>query len=148
MKNNNWSKYLGYILLIVGLIYLDGYVEKQQYIYQSEKFKMSFVYFAISMAVKVCIGSILGLEYIINEMKKEGVWKTNLTKVFLMVIPALYFSMSYGFMYFYNDNLIYRILTYPGYIFIQNGSGFAFVFQLVLGYLFITSFYKQNQDIK
>lgn len=150
MKDNKWIKYLGYMLLIIGLIYLDGYVEKQQYIYQSEKFEISFVYWAISMVIKLCIGSILGLEYIINEAKKEGVWKTNLPKMFLMVIPSLYFSMSYLFMYLYNDNLTYRILTYPSFIFMQNGSGFVFVFvfQLVLGYLFITSFYKQDQDIK
>ncbi|OLS03036.1 hypothetical protein [Tissierella creatinophila] len=148
MKNNNWLKYSGYILLIAALIYLDGYVEKQQYIYQRETFNLSFVYFAISMIIKISIGLLLGLEYIIKEIRKEGNWKINLSKIILMVIPSLYFSMSYLFMYLYNDNLIYRILTYPGFIFIQNGSGFVFVFQLVLGYSLITSFYKQSKGIK
>lgn len=148
MKKNKWLKYLGYILLIVVLIYLDGHVGYKQKNYQEQTFNLSLSYFVISMIIKIGIGLLLGLEHISNEMKKEGSWKINLPKILLMVIPSLYFSMSYFFMYLYNDNLIYGILTYPASLFMRNGSGYIIIFQLLFGYLFITSFYKQNKDIK
>lgn len=148
MKKKDWIKYLIYILLIFGLLYLDSYVLRQGTIYQKENYDVGFTYLAISMIIKIGIGLILGLEYIINERKKEGFWKINVPKIILMVVPALYFSISYFAMYQFIENPIYEILTYPMFIFVQNDSSFIFVSQLILGYLFITSFYKQSSKIE
>lgn len=148
MKNKSWFKYLIYILLFIGLIYLDGYVVKQQTIYQSKQFELNFSYFIMSMIIKICIGSFLGLEYIIKEMRREGAWKINFPKLILMVLPSLYFSICYIFIYVYNSNLfIHRILFYPSFIFMKFSSGFIYIFQLMLGYFLVTSFYKQDKDI-
>jgi len=65
-----------------------------------------------------------------------------------MVVPALYFSISYLAMYRFDGSTIYKILTYPMFIFMQNDSSFIFVSQLIVGYLLITSFYKQSKEIE
>jgi hypothetical protein len=100
------------------------------------------------MIIKMGIGFVLGLDYIINENKKEGPWKVNLPKIILMVIPAFYLSISYLAMYRFDGSTIYKILTYPMFIFMQNDSSFIFVSQLIVGYLLITSFYKQSKEIE
>lgn len=128
MKDKSWIKYLIYGLLIFGLIYLNGYVEKQQTIYQKETFNLSVAYYAISMIIKIGIGSILGLEYIINEMRKEGTWKVNLPKVLLIVIPSLYFAISYFAFYGFVENSIYTIITAPMFVFMQNDHSFVYIF--------------------
>jgi len=148
IKNKHWLKYLIYILLIFGLIYLDSYVLRQRVLYQKETFYTGLTYFTISMIIKIGIGFVLGLDYIINENTKEGSWKVNLPKIILMVVPALYFSISYLAMYRFDGNTIYKILTYPMFIFMQNDSSFIFVSQLIVGYLLITSFYKQSKEIE
>jgi len=148
IKNKHWLKYLIYILLIFGLIYLDSYVLRQRVLYQKETFYTGLTYFTISMIIKIGIGFVLGLDYIINENTKEGSWKVNLPKIILMVVPALYFSISYLAMYRFDGSTIYKILTYPMFIFMQNDSSFIFVSQLIVGYLLITSFYKQSKEIE
>lgn len=148
MKNKNWIKYLLYTLLFFTLIYLDGYILRQRTMYQKETFEIGFIYLAISMIIKIAIGFALSLDHIVDERKKEGAWKVNLPKIILMVLPALYFSLSYFAMYRFNENPIYKILTSPMFFFVKNDSSFIFVSQLILGYLLATSFYKQTKEIE
>jgi hypothetical protein len=65
-----------------------------------------------------------------------------------MVVPALYFSISYHALYQFYENPIYEILTYPMFIFVKNDTSFIFISQLIVGYLLITSFYKQSKEIE
>lgn len=148
MKKKDWVKYLAYILLIFGLLYLDSYILRQRAVYQKETFDVGLTYIVMSMIIKIGVGAVLGLDYIVNEIKKAGSWKINLPKMILMVIPSLYFSMSFFAMYQFVENAIYKKLTYPMFIFFENNSSFIIVSQLMLGYLSITSFYKQSKEIK
>ncbi|MGO1370099.1 hypothetical protein [Senegalia sp. (in: firmicutes)] len=148
MKNKDWKKYLFYILLIFGLLYLDSYILRQRAIYQKETFDVGLTYIVMSMIVKIGVGTVLGLDYIVGEIKKSGSWKINLSKIFLMVVPTLYFSMSFFAMYRFIENPIYKILTYPMFIFFKNDSSFIIASQLMFGYLFVTSFYKQSKEVK
>lgn len=148
MKKKNLVKYLAYILLIFGLLYLDSYILRQKAVYQKETFDVGLAYILMSMIIKIGVGAVLGLDYIFSEIKKVGSWKINLPKMILMVIPSLYFSMSFFAMYRFVENPIYKILVYPMFIFFENDSSFIIVSQLMLGYLFITSFYKQSKEIK
>lgn len=148
MKKKDWVKYLAYILLIFGLLYLDSYILRQRAVYQKETFDVGLTYIVMSMIIKIGVGAVLGLEYIVNEIKKAGSWKINLPKMILMVIPSLYFSMSFFAMYQFVENPIYKKLTYPMFIFFENNSSFIIVSHLMLGYLSITSFYKQSKEIK
>lgn len=136
MKNKIWIKYFIYALFIFCLIFLDGYIARQQALYQKENFNLSITYLIISMFIKISIGLILGFEYIINEYKKEGSWNINLPKLIFLVIPSLYFSTSY---FFYEFN---QSLAYPIFLFMKNSFGFIYISQLIFGFSIITSFYK------
>lgn len=146
MKNRPWLKYLLYLLSILALIYLDAYVIRQQAIYQSETFNIGIPYHITSMFIKIAIGSILGLEYITNEKKKEGKWKINLPKMVLMVIPCLYFSLTL-FYYFIPNEFLINLLMKPAFIISQGQFASTSTFQILLGYFFITSFHKRAVEI-
>lgn len=147
MKNKPWLKYLIYLLLILGLIYIDGYLKVQENIYQEETYGLNYIYFVISIFTKISIGSLLGLEYLVDEMQKEGSWKINLPKMLFLVLPSLYFSISYFAFYFFIENPFYQVITYPIFIFIKNDLDFVYIFQLMLGYFLITSFFKESKDL-
>lgn len=143
MKSKSWIKYLVYILLFFGLIYLDRYIARQQFIYQSETFDPGVVYFVMSMIIKIFIGVLLGLEYIVDEMKKVGRWKISLSKIILMVVPSLYFSIPL-FFYLIPNEFWMNLFMKPALIFSQGDLGFTSTFQILFGYFLMTSFYKEK----
>ena len=144
MKNKPWLKYLIYLLLIFSFAYLDWYIGKLQTDYQSKTYDIGIIYSVISMIVRIFIGFILGLEYIANESKNEGKWEINLPKFILVVIPSLYFSLLL-FLQLIPNKFLLNILKKPVFMFIIMDLKFTFLFQILLGYFFITSFYKQGK---
>ena len=71
---------------------------------------MSF-YLVISLLLGVCIELILGLDHLLSELRKDGMWK------------------------------------YPLHNFFRYGSGYISLFQVILGYVVITSFFKYDEKI-
>lgn len=143
MKNNLWLRYGVYIILMVGLIYLNEYIIKQTMMYTRENFRFNYFLVIMTMLIKICIGLLLGIEYLFKELRKNGVWKINYPKVVFMIIPSLYFSLTYLFM----DNVenpLQRLFTYPLSSFLKNGTNFVSIFQIIIGYFLITSFYKKD----
>lgn len=63
-----------------------------------------------------------------------------------MGIPSLYFSLSI-LIYYINSQFVRDILSYPIGILLNNSANFISVFQLILGYSIITSFYKKNDEM-
>lgn len=146
MKSKPWFKYLVYLVIILSIIYLDLFVGRQQATYRSQTFNIGLVYSGISMIIRIVIGFILGLEYITNERKKEGEWKINLPRIILIVIPALYFSLTI-FFYFIPNEFLLNILMKPAFILFKGDFKYTSIFQILLGYFYITSFYKQTAEI-
>lgn len=145
MKAKSWLKYLVYSLLVIGAVYLEGYMEKVFQQDYNAKQKINFLFVAAFTLATVIIGVILGLEHLLNERKKEGIWKVNVPKVVLMVIPALYGALAYVFYFIAisnNNETIFNIFVSPTVKFFSGSTAFMTIFQVVLGYLIITSFYK------
>jgi Trk-type K+ transport system membrane component len=92
------------------------------------------------------IGFILGLDHLIQEIKKQGEWVINIPKLVFMVIPSLYFSLAI-FIYYVNIPFIRDVLSYPIGILLTGNANFISIFQLILGYSVITSFYKKNEEL-
>lgn len=145
MKNKTWFKYLFYFLLILGLVYLDGYIVKLQIINQRETFNIGISYFLISMIIRMIIGFMLGLEYIMHERKKDGNWTINLSKVIFMVLPSLYFSLVL-FFYFIPNPILMNILMKPALVIMRNYIKVLSTFQILFGYFFVTSFYRSKDN--
>lgn len=98
------------------------------------------------MLINVGIGLLLGLEHLISEIRKDGTLKVNLHKIILMGLPSLYFSLTY-FLGYSNNRFVQNILAYPIIKLLTYYSSFVFVFQLILGYDVIRSFYKYSEEI-
>ena len=145
MENRPWIKYLVYLLLILAFVFLDSYVMKEQAIYRHQTFNIGLAYIVVSMIIKIAIGLLMGLEYITNEIKKEGKWKINIYKVVLIVIRSLYFSIVL-FLYFIPNELLINVLMKPNFIIFLGQSQHTSIFQILLGYFLITSFYKQTAE--
>ena len=141
MKVKSWLKYLIYISLILVIVFWGQYIfEDMRKTTQSTFNYNPYMQNIIMIIFYGAIGLLLGLDNLIHEMEKEGTWKINIPKIVLMVIPSLYFSLPI-FIY-YNNHFIINVLTYPISLLLRNGTGFFAVFQLMLGYSVITSFYK------
>lgn len=144
MKKNNWLWYFRYLVLIIcymviGYNILTFMDNQRQMTYNSIPFMI------VSTLVFTIMGFLLGVEKFLIEMKKEGPWKINLPRIILLGIPALYFSLSL-FMYYCPIDFVRQILVYPVEFFLKSKINFIPMFQLILGYIVITSFIKVNID--
>ena len=141
MKIKYWLKYLIFITVILFLIFLREYVEKMftvsYYKYQAN----GILYAVISLFLGVLIGMFLGLEHLLSERGKGGTWKVHLPKLILIGLPSLYFSLANLWIISGNQFLL-EIIAYPLFYFMRYGSGYVSLFQIILGYAVITSFFK------
>ncbi|HEY8892584.1 MAG TPA: hypothetical protein VIM70_20305 [Clostridium sp.] len=146
MKMKSWLKYLIFIILIFFMIILREYVEKL-YLDSHLRFESAmYFYLVINLLLGVCIGLILGLEHLLSEFRKEGMWKINFPKLILVGIPSLYFSLT-NVWFLGKSQFLREIISYPLHYFFRYGSSYISLFQVILGYVVITSFFKYNEKI-
>jgi hypothetical protein len=140
MKKKSCLKYFFIITLIIIVVFLGDYVFDS-----IKEFQMTFSFFLylfLEMGIYVIIGLLLGVEHLIQEFKKVGVWRINLIKLALLGIPSLYFALGI-FIYFGIGRHLPNILIHPIGLLIKNSTNYLHVFQLILGHSIITSFYKK-----
>lgn len=132
MKSKEWLKYLVYILILFGLIFVNWFVINP--ILEEGYYRQSIApyYYLIPAVINIGIGFILGLDHFLYERKRVGVWKINLPKIIFMGIPSLYFSFS-------------AFIT--GKLLIGVSTTYMALFQLILGFTIITVFYKQRDNL-
>jgi hypothetical protein len=149
MKIKPWLKYLIYSVLIIGLVILNEYVcQKHKAAYYRMNFSVEYLYSAISMLICIGIGALLGLEQLLKEIKREGSWKVNIPRLLIIGLPSLYFAFSFLIMYItYHNSIIIRILIYPLFFLMHFGTYYTAIFQLIFGYVMITSFYKYDKKV-
>ena len=143
MKAKSWSKYFLIIILILVMVFwgqyvLDGITRNSQKTYNINP----YFYNMVMIIFYGSIGLLLGLEHLIQEIKKEGTWVINIPKLILMGIPSLYFSLGI-FLYGSRNQFVREVIAYPIGILLNNSTNFIFVLQLIFGYSIITSFYKK-----
>ena len=144
MKLKSWSKYFIIIVLILLMAFWGQYIFVGIRKNAIKTFENNIYLNNILMIIFYGgIGFLLGLEHLIEEIKKEGVWQINIPKLVLMGIPSLYFSL-YIFIYCSSNQFVQAVLGYPIGILSKGSASFIAVFQLILGYSIITSFYKKK----
>ena len=144
MKQKQWLKYLFYMVIILIIVLLRVYITKLTKGYYSETYQMNFYLLTIMVLINVTLGLLLGLEHLIKEIKTEGTWKINLPKLILLGIPSLYCSIANFSIYSPSKFLMY-VFTKPLWKILTYDVNVLSLFQLILGYIVVTSFYK---DIK
>jgi len=140
MKVKSWIKYLIYMCLILIVVFVGQHVFEVYKQNAERNFNFGLYYASVFPIIFYgSIGLLLGLEHLICELRKEGTWVVNLPKIVLMGIPSLYFSLA---IIIYFSNIPFLSLPLRG---LMGGSAnFINVFQIILGYSIITSFYKAN----
>lgn len=142
MKARSWLKYLGYLLLFIGVIWLKSVAESVFQMDYSTTYKFNHLLYAVIILTTVIAGALLGLESLLKELKKEGRWRVNLPKIILLIIPSLICSLFYIIAMI--DNNITGIILYPIYNFFGMSDSFVTIFQITLGYSLITFMYKET----
>jgi hypothetical protein len=147
MKIKSWSKYLIYIILICLLIILREYIEKQ-YTHAYYRLENSAIlsYVLISLLLGMCVGLFLGLEHFMKEFRKAGMWKINVPRLIIIGLPSLYFSLTKVWM-ISGSQLIHEVTTYPLFFLFGLDAGHVTLFQIIVGYVAITSFFKYSENI-
>ncbi|OAA90026.1 hypothetical protein [Clostridium ljungdahlii] len=144
MKIKTWLKYFVYAFIIIAFMYLAGYasiyLKKLQEAFRTNIYQ----YGLITFILYAVIGFLIGLEYFLNEKDKNGTWKVNLPKLILIGLPSLYFS-SYVFIFYCPVSFIRNVLIQPIEFFLRVNTNLISIFQLLFGYVVITSLYKVSE---
>lgn len=132
MKNKNAVKYLIYLITISILYYCGNTILAKYY----EDTQITFVYnYWIITTVKLIffggIGVVLGLDKLLSEIKKEGKWKVDISRLIILGIPSLFFSMPY---------LVIRLLTLH-----KSFENIFTISSIIFGYILISSLYKDGK---
>lgn len=145
MKQKQWLKYLFYMVIMLIIVLLRVYITNLAKGYYSETFQMNFFLLTIMVLINVMLGILLGLEHLIKEIKTEGTWKINIPKLTLLGIPTLYCSIANFSIYSPNKFLLY-VFTKPLWSLLRYDINILSFFQLMFGYIIVTSFYKEFKE--
>lgn len=145
MKVKSWLKYLIFTTVIISMTALWGYIDhiiKSSYY----RYELNYIYLIISFLLGIGIGLVIGLERFITEKNKDGMWKINYPKLILIGLPSLYISIT-GIFIYSNNYIIFTKIAYPLFWLIRFDINHIDIFQIILGYAVITSFYKYSNKI-
>ncbi len=140
MRKRLCLKYCMYIFIMCGLVFLKEYlISKLDYKFSSSwGADVSYnLLITVPLIFNLFIGMVLGIEHLILEFKKLGSWKINILKLIIVGFPPLFFSFTYHYAIIDNPFVQTKLLRYT-----TLGTNFIPVFQIILGYVVITSFYK------
>ena len=142
MKLKSWLKYFVYALAILVFLFLDSLIFQRIRIIQNLTCSISYALLSVTILINMMLGALLGVEHLITEKKKTGLWKLNLPKIIFLVFPSLYVSLTY-LLYFTVIGFIYNpfigLLTSNRY-----SLDIISISQVLFGYFITTSFYKQS----
>lgn len=145
MKGKSWLKYLVYAVLLVAVLYLRNYVGVKLQGKNHNEFKFDVVLMAIEVLINIGVGAVLGGEHLINEIRKTGKWNINLPKIIILGLPTLYISLAY-LGYWISNPILNHLISNRLLYLIMISQGSLLLFQVILGYVVITSFYKSNKN--
>jgi len=139
VKKNNWLLYFIYAVVFSCYIIFTNKI----LIFLGKQSEKSFEILPLmicSMILFIVLGLFLGAERLLLETRKDGKWKINLPKLILLGVPSLYASVGM-FLFFCPIEFIQKLYL-PMMLFNANKTNFLPIFQVILGYIIITSFVK------
>lgn len=143
----SWVKYLVYLLIIALFIGLGDYFLRYiQDISQKTAYLNVFLLTFTMIIFYGGFGVILGLDGLLNEKNKDGIWKVRIPKMIILGIPSLYISLSY--IIYYSSIIVIQYLARPLQLILLRNSKIVILTQILLGYVVITSFFKEKSDEK
>lgn len=136
MTFKNWRGNLLYALILFVMLFIviaiDFYIKEYTQSYFIIWPRILFV----SLILPI-VGLLFGLPSLTQHFKSEGKWKVNLGKILIICLPA-FICANYAFIFFGRLNILYPIDKY------LISESTIYIFQILLGHSFITSFYKEK----
>lgn len=106
---------------------------------------LAFRNYFFDLIIYSIIGFIIGIEHLILEKKKNGIWRINYYKLFIMGLPLLYCALTLP-LYFSSIPFL-RVIGRPLSILSKN-LHYIYCIILLLTYIITTSFYKEDPTCK
>ena len=148
MKLKQWAKYLIYIVVIYFALVLRSHLLELQKLYVGQTYRFTdfqpMMYLLAATVIVMLIGALLGLDQFLAQRKKVGKWRVNWPKLILLGVPSLVLSL-YLFVFF--TPFINALMPLYAWVTTYNYD-FMAIFQLILGYVIITSFYREDPSIQ
>ena len=141
MRNRKYKRYLLYFVVIVVILMIGGKLTAGYYNELAESNKISFTkQFFINLVTYGGVGAILGIDNLIKENSKEGKWRFDFKKLIIVGLPAFVLSTPVFW-------AIIIIICLKGKIdnIIMTIYNFMIIFNIILGYVFITSIYIEEE---
>jgi len=142
MKLKQWIKYLVYIVVIYFTLVLRAQLDALFRFHAGQTYqflKYGAIYWPPITLITMLIGALLGMDHILVHRKRAGKWHVNWPKLILLGVPSLALSL-YQFVFFVG--FINALM--PLYRWLGLDGGFVAIFQMILGYVITTSFYKKE----
>ena len=145
MKTKRWINYLIIIIFMIILVFGGQYVLNNLNIMTQSTgdFRYNILRWILLFIIYCGAGILLGLKYFIQEFKVESKWKLNLPKLLIIGIPCFYFSFG-TLLWYCNGNCLISIVIGPIDLLYNSGKDLIPFFQFTLGYVILTSFYKEK----
>ena len=102
----------------------------------------SWVTFHITLLIFLLFGLLLGLEHLVCEAVKKGKWHVNLPRLILLGLPSLLFGFYFDL--YYTNIPFLRLLAHFLPAFLAQFAVFEQLSILLLGYIVVTSFYRDT----
>ena len=142
MKATAWLKYFVYLLIIIGVMWLQGFASTKFQTSLSATYKVDYVLFSVMILLPILIGVVIGMDTFLSERAKVGRWKLNLPKLVFFIIPSLIVVSFYYFMV--SSEKIYNSVIFPIIKFFGNADLFMVLFTVIFGYALMTIVYKSE----
>jgi len=142
LKNNRIIKYLAFSLLVYGgLLGGELLLDHLSKMY-SVTYEGIFWVFGVMILTPLFIGLLLGLEKSLSS-KQKGLWKINWYRLIILGIPALMIIVNFVLSFLGIANLMYKLSKWT----ILIKPELIMPISLILGYVFGSSFFRENHGI-
>lgn len=146
MQQTSWLRNFIYLVLLLALAIAGSMVMRNLNLAMQQEFNVQpLLLFGLDALFFVLAGFILALEPLYKEAQKIGRWKIDWKKWILCCLPFLFLSLSFVFYYSEWFTVHLPALQKPAEWFMTDGDTiFLKIFQIALGYFFLTGFYKED----
>lgn len=146
MKVKACFMYFMQFILIVCLFTAEVYIMQHLNQIQQRTFRINPVSFLIPLLINSLIGIIMGFGTFMRDMKRNGRIRINLSKIVFLALPSAYLSFTLLAIYS-GSRIMIETVYYLAYKLFVNNSGYSMtIFQILLGYSLITSFYREERQ--
>ncbi|MGB4661770.1 MAG: hypothetical protein WBI07_21530 [Mobilitalea sp.] len=145
-KTKPWIWYLLYLVIIIVYVIIKSTVTEIVAEDFNRNFRLNLSLYTMVFLMNIGFGLLLGFEHLLREWHKRGNIKINRSKIIFLGVPSIYFSIVYYFAYSGNQFLSNN-LARPIYALFNMDDNFIPLFQIILGYILITCFYKNPETI-